>query len=242
MKHIIKVNDIQDAKDNPVRPIVALDKNGVLFVEGAKVVPEGFVDFGLPSGTLWSTKNIGATNGDTKESWYGNYYAWGETETKSKTQYDWPNYKYAKGAYNKLTKYCYDSTYGNDGFTDNLTQLVKEDDVAMQTNSAWKMPTKENFEELIARTTNSWVTDYNGISGLNGRVFTSKVNGNTLFIPAAGYRNGSDIYIVGSNCYLWSSSLYLHDPGNACYLYFNSGNVGMGSGNRCFGFSVRPIC
>ena len=140
-----------------------------MFVEGTKVVPEGFVDFGLPSGTLWSTKNIGATNGDTKESWYGDYYAWGETELK--TQYDWSNYKYANGESTTLTKYCNNSTYGNNGFTDTLTQLVPEDDIVTMTNSAWKMPTKKDFEELIARTTNSWVTDYNGISGLNGRLF-----------------------------------------------------------------------
>lgn len=67
----------------------------------------GFVDFGLPSGTLWSTKNIGATNGDTAESWYGNYYAWGETETKS--DYSWYTYKYANGAAYALTKYCNNS-------------------------------------------------------------------------------------------------------------------------------------
>ena len=138
-----------------------------MFFEGVKVVPEGFVDFELPSGTLWSTKNIGATNGDTAESWYGGYYAWGETETKD--VYDF--YKYANGAYGKLTKYCSNSDFGDNGFTDELTQLVPEDDVATVTNSAWRMPSKEDFEELLAGTTNSWVTDYNGISGLNGRVF-----------------------------------------------------------------------
>ena len=138
----------------------------------------------MPSGTLWSIKNIGATNGNTAESWYGNYYAWGEIETKE--IYDWDNYKYANGNYDKLTKYCNNSNYGNNGFTDDLTQLVPEDDVATVINSAWRMPTKEDFEELIAGTTSSWVTNHNGISGLNGCIFTSKVNGNTLFIPAAG--------------------------------------------------------
>ena len=240
MKHIIKVNDIQDAKDNPTRPLIAMDSNGILFAEGKAPVPKGFVDFGLPSGTLWSTKNIGATNGDTAESWYGNYYAWGELEPKE--QYIWPNYKYANGGYNKLTKYCNDSGFGNDGFTDKLTQLVPEDDVATVTNSAWRMPTKEDFEELIAGTTNSWVTDYKGISGLNGRVFTSKVNSNTLFIPAAGYRDGSDIGDVGSSCYLWSSSLYLDYPFSACDLNFDSGNINMYNDLRCIGLCVRPIC
>ena len=240
MKHIVKVNNIQDAKDSAIRPIIALDNSGVLFFEGTKVVPEGFVDLGLPSGTLWSTKNIGATNGDTAKSWYGNYYAWAEIETK--TNYDWSNYKHANGANNKLTKYCNNTEYGNEGFTDDLMQLDSEDNVATQTNPAQRMPTKEDFDELKAGTTSSWVTNYNGISGLKGRVFTSKINGNTLFIPAAGYRHGSDIFNVGSFCYLWSSSLLLDSPYCAYYLSFYSGNIGMFSRDRCDGFSVRPVC
>ena len=239
MKHIIKVNDIQDAKDNPTGPLIAMDSNGILFAEGKAAVPDGFIDFGLPSGTLWSTKNIGATNGNTKESWYGNYYAWGELETKE--VYDWTKYKYAKGNYDKLTKYCNNSNYGNNGFTDEITRLVPKDDVATQTNSAWRMPTKEDFEELIAGTTNSWVTDYKGISGLNGQVFTG-INGNTLFIPAAGDCYGSDFSKVGSDCCLWSSSLDLDYPYCAYYLSFYSGSIYMSSRNRCNGLSVRPIC
>ena len=252
MKHIIKVNDIQEAKDSTIRPIIAMDTNKHLFFEGVKVIPEGFVDLGLPSGTLWSTSLLGATNGDTAESWYGNYYAWGELEEKSgwdgqgtKVQYSWTTYKYANGAQNKLTKYCNDSTYGNEGFTDDLIQLVPEDDVATQTNPAWRIPTKEDFDELSAGTTDSWVTNYNGISGLKGRVFTSKVNGNTLFIPAAGFRRKSNISDVGLRCHLCSSSLYLSSPNYAYYLYFYSGNVSIStnnSTNRCDGLPICPVC
>ena len=216
-----------------------MDSNGILFAEGKAAVPEGFVDFGLPSGTLWSTKNIGATNGDTAESWYGNYYAWGETETKD--NYSWSTYKYANGSSKTITKYCNNAEYGNEGFTDELTQLVPKDDVATKTKSAWRMPTNEDFEELLAGTTNSWVTNYKGISGLNGRVFTGK-NGNTMFIPAAGFLNGSDINNVGSYCYLWSSSLYLDFPNCAYYLYFNSDFIYMNYYLRYRGYSVRPIC
>ena len=240
MKHIVKVNNIQEAKDSTIRPIIALDNSGVLFFEGAKVVPEGFVDFGLPSGTLWSTKNIGATNGDTAESWYGNYYALGEIEIKD--NYSWSTYKYAKGNFDKLTKYCNDTEYGNDGYTDDLTQLVPKDDVATVTKSAWRMPTNEDFEELIVGTTNSWVTDYKGISGLNGRVFTSKVNGNTLFIPVAGYRINSEIHNIGSYWYLWSSSLLLTGPHSAYTFGSDSDRIGMYAGSRQYGYSVRPVC
>ena len=276
------------------------------------------VDLGLPSGTLWSTKNIGATNGNTPESWYGNYYAWGELNTK--TYYDWTdpndstqNYKYANGAYNKLTKYCNDSGYGNEGYTDELTQLVPTDDVATTTNSAWRMPTKEDFEELIAETSSSWVDDYQGIEGLDGRVFIknttrpafknitlyspiiggeitdemwAEISGYTLeeinamiggdirtmmfkdaemtiiaeydtdygfvekqtdptvsmFIPAAGYRDGSNIYFVGDDCYLWSSSISLDYPNYAYYLDVDYTGIEVYYVNRCSGFSVRPVC
>ena len=226
MKHIIKVNDIQDAKDNPTRPIIALDSNGILFAEGKSPVPEGFVDLGLPSGTFWSTKNIGATNGDTAESWYGNYYAWGELETKN--DYSKSNYKF--GASRPFSKYD----------SDGKTVLESVDDVATVTNPALRMPTKAELEELLSLP-NELVENYNSISGLNGRVFTG-INGNTMFIPAAGFCNGSDISGVGSRCYLWSSSLRLGSPDYACRLYFNSDYVRMYHAYRYYGLSVRPIC
>ena len=178
-----------------------MDSNGILFAEGKAAWPQiEFIDLGLS--VKWGNALIGATNGDTAESWYGNYYAWGEIETKD--DYSLSTYKYANGAVDKLTKYCNDSKFGNDGYTDDLTQLLPEDDVATVTNPAWRMPTKDEFDELIALP-NKWITNYNGISGLNGRVFTGK-NGNTLFIPAAGDREGSDITSVGSWCELWSSN------------------------------------
>ena len=237
MKHIVKVNNIQEAKDSDIRPIIAMDTNKHLFFERKAAGPQiEFVDLGLS--VKWGNANIGATNGNTVESWYGDHYAWGETETK--TNYDWSNYKHANGA-NKLTKYCNNSNYGNNGFTDDLTQLVPEDDVATVTKSAWRMPTKEDFDELLAGTTNSWVTDYKGISGLNGRLFTGN-NGNSLFIPAAGYCFGSDICYVGSCCCLWSSSLDLDDPSFAYDLSFDSDYFSMSNFDRCYGLSVRPIC
>ena len=320
MKHIVKVNNIQEAKDSDIRPIIAMDANRHLFFEGLKVVPEGFVDLGLPSGTLWSTKNIGATNGDTAESWYGNHYAWGEIKTKS-DYYNWTNYKYAIYSYSKLTKYCNVSNYGDKGFTDQLTQLVPEDDVATQTNSEWRMPTKEDFDELLAGTTSRWETDYKGISGLNGRLFiktkitrpafkniplyllivegessgtTNELNDElwanlsmytleelnaifggdireqifkdaemkieakyntdygfvekevdptiSMFIPAAGYCNGSDIYDVGSDCSLWSSSLDLANPNNAYCFSFYSDDIRINNTPRHNGYQICPVC
>ena len=236
MKHIIKVNDIQDAKDNPTRPLIAMDANGVLFAEGKAAGPQiEFVDLGLS--VKWRNALLGATNGDTAESWYGNYYAWGEIETKD--VYSWDTYKYGNGLQNKLTKYCNMSSYGKDGFTDKLIQLVPEDDVATQTNPAWRIPSQVELNELKALPS-KLVTDYNSITGLNGRVFTGK-NGNTLFIPAAGFHAISSTESVGTSFYLQSSSLDLTTP---IFSYvFRFGPFGTLSGaNRNFGYSVCPVC
>ena len=83
-----------------------------------------YVDLGLPSGTMWATCNVGASN-----PWeYGDYFAWGETMPKQ--NYNWLTYKYANGDYYKQTKYCTTNFNGNNGFTDNLTVLEPSDDVA----------------------------------------------------------------------------------------------------------------
>lgn len=255
MKHIIKVNDIQDAKDDPTRPLIALDNSGILFFKGKATGPQiEFVDLGLS--VKWGKSLLGATNGDTAESWYGNYYAWGEIEPNKTNEdgniyYDWTNYKYANGAEKTLTKYCNNSYYGDKGFTDELTKLVPEDDVATVTNSAWRMPTKAELDELIALP-NIWVANYDpnktehttddgGIQGLNGRLFTGK-NRNTLFIPAAGWCAGSDFWYVGSGCILWASSLG-RSAQLACYLAVYSSTIGVNdNAQRNGGCRVCPVC
>ena len=112
-----------------------------------------------------------------------------------------------------------------------------------------RMPTKEEIQELIALPT-KWVTDFKGISGLNGRIFAKTqveldgtFNDDTmLFIPAAGSLDGSTHSSAGSYCYLWSSSLNLDSPNYAWYLEFYSGSVGLsGDGDRCLGYSVRCV-
>ena len=98
-----------------------------------------YVDLGLPSGLLWATCNVGANNPQD----YGDYFAWGETTPKD--FYSWSNYKYCRG-YEQLTKYCTMSDYGYNGYTDNLTTLLPEDDAAtVNWGDGWRMPTKEEF-------------------------------------------------------------------------------------------------
>ncbi|MCR5659885.1 MAG: DUF1566 domain-containing protein [Bacteroidales bacterium] len=189
-----------------------------------------YVDLGLPSGLLWATCNVGAESPED----YGDYFAWGETEPKD--TYNWSIYQYCMGSQNTLTKYCSKAGYGYNGFTDNLTMLLPEDDVATASwGNDWRMPTKEEFEELYNNTTVTWTTQ----NGVNGHLFTAS-NGNSLFLPAAGYRNESSLG-AGSYGGYWSSSLNTNYPNNAWGFYFSSGNYYMGYNYRDYGQSIRAV-
>ena len=190
-----------------------------------------YVDLGLPSGTLWATCNVGAT---TPEG-YGNYYAWGETTTKS--TYNWSTYRYCNGSESTITKYCNNSNYGNNGFTDYLTTLQLSDDAARANwGGDWRMPTKAEWEELMNNTTETWTTQ----NGVYGRRFTAS-NGNSLFLPAAGCRHDGSLSGAGSYGNYWSNSLDTGSPYYAWYLYFNSGDSHMTSYYRYYGRSVRAV-
>ncbi len=180
-----------------------------------------YVDLGLPSGLLWATCNVGA---ETPED-YGDYFAWGETTPKD--TYDWSNYQHCNGSQNTLTKYCNDANYGYNGFTDNLTTLLPEDDAATANwGGGWRMPTKEEWQELLDNTTVTWTTQ----NGVDGRLFTA-ANGNSLFLPTAD-----------SNGFYWSSSLYTGDPSHAWDFYFLFvGFYDVYGDPRFDGFTVRPV-
>lgn len=190
-----------------------------------------YVDLGLPSGTLWATCNVGA---DKPED-YGNYYAWGETTTKS--IYNWTTYKYAKGDSNWLSKYSNDLELGHNGVNDRLSVLQVEDDAATANwGSGWVTPTDEQWKELEDFTTHMWTKR----DGVLGCLFTAK-NRRELFLPAAGTRLNSEINEVGSNGYYWSRSL---NAGNTHYswcLSFYSYGCNRCSYYRFQGLSVRPV-
>ena len=189
-----------------------------------------YVDLGLPSGTLWATCNVGAYVPEA----YGDYFAWGETEPKS--NYNWSTYQYCNGSSSKLTKYCTNSSYGYNGFTDDLTTLLPEDDAATANwGDDWRMPTKEEWQELYDNTTCTWTTR----NGVDGRLFTA-ANGKSVFLPAAGYRNGTSL--SGSTGDYLSSTLYSNVPSRAWELSFGSDNCSMSSyGHRKLGLSVRAV-
>ena len=188
------------------------------------------VDLGLS--VKWATCNLGAA----KPEDYGDYYAWGETEPKE--DYSWSTYKWCSGSSSTLTKYNTSSSWGT---VDNKTVLEPEDDVAyVKLGGNWRMPTDAEWSELRTKCTWTWTTNYNG-TGVKGQIVTA-TNGNSIFLPAAGYRSVTSLYNAGSLGYYWSSSLNTDYPYYAWRVYFDSDNVLRSSyGDRCSGQSVRPV-
>ena len=176
---------------------------------------------------------------------YGLYFAWGETQgytsdTSDGRSFDWASYKWCNGSRHTMTKYCTNSDYGYNGFTDGLTELLPEDDAATANwGNDWQMPSIEQLEELINSeyTSMEWTT----VNGVNGRKITSKSNGNSIFLPAAGCRYGTSFDLAGLSGEYWSRSLYTYGSCYARCLKFNSGHVNTGSYYRNNGRGVRPV-
>ncbi|MBP3762807.1 MAG: hypothetical protein J6I49_02885 [Bacteroidales bacterium] len=184
-----------------------------------------WVDLGLPSGLLWATCNVGASASEEP----GDYYAWGETATKS--EYNWSTYKYCTvdedDNLKTLTKYN----------TDGLTTLQASDDVATaKLGSGARIPTADEWRELINNTTAEWTT----VNGVNGRKFTA-ANGNSLFLPTAGRRWDDDLDYEGEDGLYWSSSLDASRPDGAWYFSFGSGYQNIDIDYRGGGISVRAV-
>ena len=186
-----------------------------------------FVDLGLPSGTLWATRNLGA---ETPED-YGYYFSWGNVVGRKPNgttfDYDW-------GANNNGN---YASTTGA-ALTGDIPTNMDYDAVQRYMGGSCKMPTTTQFAELFnsSYTTNEWTTK----NGVNGRLVTSKINGNSIFFPAAGYGYGASLSGAGSGGCCWSRSL--GSSAGGYYLYFNSSHVyPQSSDSRFYGFSVRAV-
>ena len=193
-----------------------------------------YVDLGLPSGTLWATCNVGA---DAPEE-VGDYFAWGDTLPKE--MYDWKSYRYATfvDGYYELTKYCTDSCCGVNGFIDGLTILEPIDDAALANwGAGWRMPTKEEWEELYQNTDYVWTTQ----NGMKGRLLTGP-NGNSIFFPATGFRLDGELICTGLGIY-WSSTLQTGSQVSAWSFHFNFENCHVcGTYERSRGQCVRAVC
>ena len=180
-----------------------------------------YVDLGLS--VMWATCNIGAS----KPEECGDYFLWGEICPQS--YYGWSTYKYCNGSANTLTKYCSRNCYGMNGFTDNKTELVRFDDAAwMNWGTNWRMPSKEEYAEL--RENCNWTRIYQ--KNVYGYKITSKINGNSIFLPATGEYSESSLFGSDKCCY-WSRSLYTEQPYCA---YGIDGGV-----SRDYGRAVRAV-
>lgn len=198
-----------------------------------------FVDLGLPSKTLWAKTNIGADCGDIAEDWYGSYFAWGDPTEKEK--FIEKTYKFT----GHMVKY---------NRTDGIVNLLPEDDIAHKfihlSDFNICTPTKEQCEELIKYTRITGVTNYEGIEGLNGCRFISKINNNEIFIPACGYiRSWSDKDTQGEKGFITTATRF-SDPYRCWTLEIEMGDdeeplpsVSMNSAlYRTTGIAIRPVC
>ena len=228
----------------------ANDGSGV-FASCSVVVFAEKVDMGIKTSdgkTLyWSTRNLCENGFVNSPEEYGDYYAWGETESYYSSQspltwkngksagYDWASYKWCNGSYSTLTKYNTNSSYGT---VDKKTVLEPEDDAAsVNLGGKWRMPTDAEWTELLTKCTLTRTDNYNG-TGVKGQIVTA-TNGNSIFLPAAGYWGGKGRSGAGSYGYYWSSSLYTGFPLSARYVRLYSENVR--DYNRFHGLSVRPV-
>lgn len=215
---------IQDSKE--------ISTHGTIYktVNWSILKPELYqwVDLGLPSGTLWADRNVGAT----KPEDYGLYFAWGETEGYTSStdakEFVWDDYKFSiNGSISNFSKY---------NSTDDLKTLDLVDDAAYVSDNTCRMPTLDEVNELTANTTSTWET----LNGINGRRFTAD-NGKSIFIPAAGCASAGSPSDVGSKGYIWSSSHTSYSFNSAHCLDFNSSGVDVHYDYRFRGLSVRPV-
>ena len=182
-------------------------------------IPDEAIDLGLPSGTKWAPWNVGAS----KPEDYGGYYAWGETEEKE--VYNWSTYIHCDGS---------EETCHNIG----MDIAGTEYDVAHEKwGGSWRMPSLDQIQELLDICTQTW-TQQNDV---NGTLVTGP-NGNSIFLPAAGYRWGDSLRYEGTNGHYWSSSLYPSYSLYAYSLFFGSSYWDGGYSYRYYGQSVRAVC
>lgn len=206
-----------DASGNPLGS-ASMDEF-VRKVAATLTSPDDYVDLGLPSGLLWGTKNIGATS----PTGWGWYFSWGNLDG------------HPEGSGYNFSQDVYDAT---DAASISQDLDASQDAVRAIKGGTWRMPTQYDFAELFnsAYTTNGWTT----VNGVNGIKVTSKINGKSVFFPAAGDYDGTSLYYRRSYGYYWSSSWV--SATDARVLNFSSSSVNpQNSLYRRSGFSLRGV-
>jgi uncharacterized protein (TIGR02145 family) len=214
---------------------------------GESKCPAGAVDLGIVmtrgDGSTyklyWAKSNLSGSGLCAKPEDYGDYYAWGETKPKS--DYSWSTYKWCNGSYITLTKYNDDKSYGT---VDGITELQRgekkgetmDDAARAKLGGKWRMPTDAEWTALREQCTWAWTTQ----NGIAGRLVTA-ANGNSIFLPAAGYRDATSPFNAGSIGYYWSSSHIAGNPDYAWYISLDSDYFDRDYYRRFCGLSVRPV-
>lgn len=200
-------------RTNGIERIAVSDIDSITFVapdNSAPATSHQAIDLGLPSGVKWASCNIGAT---TPEE-YGAYYAWGEIEEKDD--------------YTAATNLYYQKNIGDD------ISATSYDVARHEWGGKWRLPTKTEQEELCSECSWEWAT----LNGVNGYRITGP-NGNSIFLPAAGYRYGMYTFYEGECGFYWSSTIYCSL--NSYYMYYDNSYHGMYYYARYDGLTVRPV-
>ena len=208
------------------------------------VVDTNWVDLNLPSNILWATRNIGANSPEQ----HGYYLAWGETQEKP--YYDWIQYKYWTATidmYGNITNESITKYNEQDG----LTTLQPNDDAAVvHLGGSCRMPTKKDWKELLDNTTYTWDSIRYGVKGVLFKEKNIVSNGDSLFLPAVGFRHEGGIFdgehypqhYDGCGFY-WTSSLDTTNSKNASYVRFKykTETPVLKDYLRLFGLPIRPV-
>ena len=208
------------------------DVDSVVFFGNGNSQPGNYeaIDLGLPSGLKWASCNVGATVPEQ----VGAYFAWGETQTKQ--IYDWENYKWCNGTDSVMTKYVTNPEFGQ---VDNLSVLKPEDDAAhVNWGGAWRMPTKDEFDELIHKCSWTLITMDNGTVGFQ----VKGPNGNTIFLPMGGYRNGGMLRMLNKYGSYWTSDLRpVYNNNGISADMVDKNHIDWMYHTRQEGYNIRPV-
>lgn len=225
---VCEINDLEPNTAYHVRPY-AINDAGIGYGNDEIVLPfDSYVDLGLPSGTLWATYNVGA---ETPQD-IGDYFAWGEIQPK--TYYSDSTYVYCNGSLDQLTKYCNITDFGYNGFTDNLTILLQEDDAAtVNWGDDWRIPTNTEWRELFQNVPSVKTR----VNGRRGRLFTA-TNDRSIFLPPTGYYWENEWQSKLSE-YYWTSSVNSYDPECSYFFFWDPDDYNYLGRNA--GLNVRPV-
>lgn len=192
-----------------------------------------YVDLGLPSGTLWATRNVGASSPED----FGYFLAWGETEPKDVETYTWNGYKWCEGNVYSFTKY----NRGLYGIYDGKSELDPEDDAAYVHYPNGRTPTRKQIHELLYYCDAYWTQ----INGVKGYKLQSIFNHNTIFLPVAGSIEEGVYYDPDNySTYYWSRNLSERYDELASCMYLSEKddpNWSDSGSRRCDGCLVRAV-